>query len=91
MFVNTGTRPALPPLPGLAEARPLNSESVQELDRLPEHLVVLGGGYVGCEFAQMFRRFGSRVTVIERAEAFLPREDPDVAEQVLSDLPGGRD
>ncbi len=84
VFVNTGTRPALPPLPGLVEARPLNSESVQELDHLPEHLVVLGGGYIGCEFAQMFRRFGSRVTIVERSEAFLPREDPDVGEQVLS-------
>jgi pyruvate/2-oxoglutarate dehydrogenase complex dihydrolipoamide dehydrogenase (E3) component len=83
VFINTGTRPALPPLPDLIEARPLNSESVQELDRLPEHLIVVGGGYVGCEFAQMFRRFGSRVTVIERAETFLPREDADVAEQVL--------
>jgi pyruvate/2-oxoglutarate dehydrogenase complex dihydrolipoamide dehydrogenase (E3) component len=61
----------------------LNSESIQELARLPEHLIVLGAGYVGCEFAQMFRRFGSRVTLIERTEAFLPREDPDVAQQVL--------
>ena len=84
VFVNTGTRPSLPPLPGLVEARPLNSESVQELDRLPEHLIVLGGGYIGCEFAQMFRRFGSQVTIVERSEAFLPREDPDVGEQVLS-------
>ena len=83
VFINTGTRPALPPLPGLVEAQPLTSESVQELDRLPEHLIVVGGGYVGCEFAQMFRRFGSRVTVIDRAEAFLRREDADVAEQVL--------
>lgn len=83
VFLNTGTRPALPPISGLADAQPLHSESVQELDRLPEHLVVLGGGYVGCEFAQMFRRFGSRVTVIEQAETFLPREDLDVADQVL--------
>jgi pyruvate/2-oxoglutarate dehydrogenase complex dihydrolipoamide dehydrogenase (E3) component len=83
VFLNTGTRPALPPMPGLADARPLDSESVQELARLPDHLVVLGGGYIGCEFAQMFRRFGSRVTVVERAETFLPREDPDVADQVL--------
>lgn len=83
VFLNTGTRPALPPMPGLADARPLDSESVQELDRLPEHLIVLGGGYIGCEFAQMFRRFGSRVTVVQRAETFLPREDADVAEQIL--------
>jgi pyruvate/2-oxoglutarate dehydrogenase complex dihydrolipoamide dehydrogenase (E3) component len=73
----------LPPIPGLADAGPLDSESVQELDRLPDHLLIFGGGYVGCEFAQMFRRFGSRVTVIQRGETFLPREDPDVADQVL--------
>ena len=83
VFLNTGTRPALPLMPGLAEARPLDSESIQELDRLPEHLIILGGGYIGCEFAQMFRRFGSRVTMVERAETFLSREDRDVAEQVL--------
>ena len=83
VFINTGTRPTLPPLPGLAEARPLDSESIQELDRLPQHLIILGGGYVGCEFAQMFRRFGSQVTIIERAATFLSREDPDVADQVL--------
>jgi probable pyridine nucleotide-disulfide oxidoreductase len=83
VFINTGTRPALPRIPGLADAQPLQSESIQELDRLPDHLIVLGGGYIGCEFAQMFRRFGSQVTVIELAERFLPREDPDVAEQVL--------
>jgi pyruvate/2-oxoglutarate dehydrogenase complex dihydrolipoamide dehydrogenase (E3) component len=83
VFINTGTRPALPLIPGLSDARPLNSESIQELDRLPEHLIILGGGYVGCEFAQMFGRFGSQVTMVERSEVFLPREDPDVAEQVL--------
>lgn len=84
VFINTGTRPALPRLPGLAEARPPDSESVQELDRLPEHLIVLGGGYIACEFAQMFRRFGSRVTIIVRSERFLPREDSDVGDEVLS-------
>ena len=83
VVINTGTRPALPPLPGLAGVRPLDSASIQELDRLPEHLIILGGGYVGCEFAQMFRRFGSRVTLIERSAAFLRHEDHDVAEQVL--------
>ncbi len=84
VFVNTGTRPSLPPMPGLVEAQPLNSETVQELDRLPERLIILGGGYIGCEFAQMFRRYGSKVIVIERSESFLPREDADVAEEVLS-------
>jgi pyruvate/2-oxoglutarate dehydrogenase complex dihydrolipoamide dehydrogenase (E3) component len=84
VFINTGTRPALPNVSGLAAAAPLNSESVQELTRLPEHLVVLGAGYIGCEFAQIFRRFGSRVTLIDRAERFLPREDADVAEQLLA-------
>src|SRR5690606_28971789 len=73
----------LPPIPGLANGRALNSESIQELDQLPEHLIVIGGGYIGCEFAQMFRRFGSQVTLIDRNEAFLRREDPDVAAQIL--------
>jgi len=84
VFINTGTRPALPAIPGLADARPLQSESVQELDRLPDHLIILGGGYIGCEFAQMFQRFGSRVTILDRSNSFLPREDPDVGEEVLA-------
>ena len=70
VVINTGTRPARPPLPGLAGVRPLDSESIQELDRLPEHLIILGG-YVGCEFAQMFRRLGSRVNA-DRAERGVP-------------------
>lgn len=83
VFINTGTRPSHPAMPGLAEAKPLNSESVQELDRLPEHLIILGSGYIGCEFAQVFRRFGSRVTLIERGTRFLPREDTDVSDELL--------
>jgi pyruvate/2-oxoglutarate dehydrogenase complex dihydrolipoamide dehydrogenase (E3) component len=83
VFINTGTRPHFPPIAGLADARTLNSESIQELDRLPDHLIILGGGYIGCEFAQMFCRFGSRVTLIDRNEAFLDHEDRDVAEQIL--------
>lgn len=83
VFLNTGTRPAMPPIPGLADSHPLTSETILELDRLPAHLIVLGGGYIGCEFAQMFRRFGSRVTIIEQSGTFLPQEDPDVSEQVL--------
>jgi pyruvate/2-oxoglutarate dehydrogenase complex dihydrolipoamide dehydrogenase (E3) component len=82
LFINTGTRPALPPIPGLAGVQALNSESIQELERLPEHLIVLGGGYIGCEFAQMFRYFGSKVTLIDRNEEFLSHEDRDVAEHL---------
>lgn len=84
VFINTGATPSLPDLPGLKAAEPLTSESILELDRLPEHLVVLGAGYIGCEFAQMFQRFGSKVTLLQRGKRFLPREDADVAEAILS-------
>jgi pyruvate/2-oxoglutarate dehydrogenase complex dihydrolipoamide dehydrogenase (E3) component len=79
VFLDLGTRAFLPPIPGLAAAALTNIELL-ELDRLPEHLVVLGGGYVGLEFAQAYRRFGSRVTVVERGPQLLAHEDPDVAE-----------
>jgi pyruvate/2-oxoglutarate dehydrogenase complex dihydrolipoamide dehydrogenase (E3) component len=79
LFLNLGTRPTIPPAPGLADARPMSNIELLELDRLPAHLIVLGGGYVGLEFAQAYRRFGSRVTVIQRGPQLLEREDPDVA------------
>jgi pyruvate/2-oxoglutarate dehydrogenase complex dihydrolipoamide dehydrogenase (E3) component len=79
VFVNTGARPSRPPLPGLDGVPALDSTSIMELGDVPEHLLVLGGGYVGLEFAQMFRRFGSRVTVVQRAKQLLGREDEDVA------------
>jgi pyruvate/2-oxoglutarate dehydrogenase complex dihydrolipoamide dehydrogenase (E3) component len=82
VFLNLGTHAAIPPVPGLADARPLTNIELLELDRLPEHLVVLGGGYVGLEFAQAYRRFGSRVTVVEHGPQLLGREDPDVAEEI---------
>ena len=82
VFLNVGTHAAIPPIPGLADAEPLTNIELLELDRLPEHLVVLGGGYVGLEFAQAYRRFGSRVTVIEHGPQLLAREDPDVAEEL---------
>src|SRR6266403_1321675 len=82
LFLNLGTHAAIPPTPGLADARPLTNIELLELDRLPEHLVVLGGGYVGLEFAQAYRRFGSRVTVIDHGPQLLAREDPDVAEEI---------
>jgi pyruvate/2-oxoglutarate dehydrogenase complex dihydrolipoamide dehydrogenase (E3) component len=82
VFLNLGTHATIPPIPGLAEARPLTNIELLELDRLPEHLVVLGGGYVGLEFAQAYRRFGSRVTVVEHGPQLLSREDADVADEV---------
>jgi pyruvate/2-oxoglutarate dehydrogenase complex dihydrolipoamide dehydrogenase (E3) component len=80
VFLNVGTRATIPPVPGLADARPLTHIEALELDRLPTHLIVLGGGYVGLELAQAYRRFGSRVTVIERGPQLAGREDPDVSE-----------
>ncbi len=85
IFINTGARPMLPPIEGIESVPVLNSTTIMELDTVPEHLVVLGGGYVGLEFAQMFRRFGSRVTVVQRGGQLLPREDADVAEN-LTDI-----
>src|SRR5262249_17369784 len=82
VFLNVGTSGTIPPIPGLAEAKPMTNIELLEIDRLPEHLVVLGGGYVGLEFAQAYRRFGSRVTVIEHGPQLLSREDPDVAEEI---------
>ncbi|HKC11372.1 MAG TPA: mercuric reductase [Vicinamibacteria bacterium] len=82
IFINSGARPAVPALPGLSGLPFLDSTSIMELGSVPDHLLVLGGGYVGLEFGQMFRRFGSRVTVIHRGPYLLGREDPDVAEEV---------
>ncbi|HEY9630570.1 MAG TPA: mercuric reductase [Coleofasciculaceae cyanobacterium] len=79
LFINTGTRPLIPPVLGLKEAEFLTSESIMELEQLPEHLIILGSGYIGLEFAQMFRRFGSRVTVIGQREQILSSQDPDIA------------
>ena len=86
VFLNLGARPAMPNLPGLAEALPLTSESALELDRLPEHLLILGGGYIGVELGQVFRRLGSRVTIVQRSGHLLPSEDTDVSEAVRSVL-----
>jgi pyruvate/2-oxoglutarate dehydrogenase complex dihydrolipoamide dehydrogenase (E3) component len=82
LFINTGTRPLIPPVPGLKETGFLTSESIMELEELPEHLIILGSGYIGLEFAQMFRRFGSRVTVIGQSEQILSQQDPDIASAV---------
>jgi pyruvate/2-oxoglutarate dehydrogenase complex dihydrolipoamide dehydrogenase (E3) component len=85
-FINTGARPSRPPLPGLDSVPTLDSTSIMELGEVPEHLIALGGGYIGLEFGQMFRRFGSQVTVVQRAERLLGREDADVADAVADIL-----
>jgi pyruvate/2-oxoglutarate dehydrogenase complex dihydrolipoamide dehydrogenase (E3) component len=84
--LNTGCRPAPPEVEGLAAVATLDSTSVMELDRVPEHLIVIGGGYIGLEFGQMFRRFGSGVTIVQRGTQLLPLEDEDVAAAVLDIL-----
>jgi pyruvate/2-oxoglutarate dehydrogenase complex dihydrolipoamide dehydrogenase (E3) component len=86
VFINAGARPSVPALDGLNEVAYLDSTSIMELDTVPEHLLVLGGGYVGAEFAQMFRRFGSRVTMVQAAGQLLGREDADVAREVVAIL-----
>lgn len=82
VFINVGTRAAMPNVPGLAEARPLTHVEALEVDYLPAHLIVLGGGYVGIEMAQAFRRFGSRVTIIETGSQLMSREDADVSAEM---------
>lgn len=79
IFIATGMRPLIPSIDGLDQVPYLTSESVMALTELPEHLVVVGGGYVACEFGQTFRRYGSRVTIIQSHEHLLPREEPDVS------------
>ena len=79
MFINAGTRPEMPKLPGIETVGSLTNESLMELTEIPEHLLVLGGGYIGLEFGQMFRRFGSRVTLVHRGGQILTREDPEIA------------
>jgi pyruvate/2-oxoglutarate dehydrogenase complex dihydrolipoamide dehydrogenase (E3) component len=83
VFLNVGTRATIPDIPGLADAQPMTHVEALRLDRLPEHLIVLGGGYVGLELAQAMRRFGSRVTVIEMGPRLAGREDADVGAALL--------
>jgi pyruvate/2-oxoglutarate dehydrogenase complex dihydrolipoamide dehydrogenase (E3) component len=77
VIVNVGARPAVPPLTGLEDVPWLDNARIMQLRRVPRHLVVLGGGYIGCEFAQMFRRFGARVTVIDRSPHLMSTEEPE--------------
>ncbi len=85
-FINAGTRASRPMLPGLDKVPFLDNVSIMELDAVPEHLLVLGGGYIGLEFGQLFRRFGSKVTIVQSGNQLLNREDRDVAEEVTKIL-----
>ena len=82
IFVDVGARASIPDMPGLQEVDYLTNSSMMEVDFLPEHLIVVGGSYIGLEFGQMYRRFGSRVTVIQRADRLIPRDDEDVSAAV---------
>ncbi|GAB4321807.1 MAG: mercuric reductase [Candidatus Zixiibacteriota bacterium] len=82
IFVNTGTRPARPSIEGLDQVPAFDSTSIMELDQVPQHLIILGGGYIGVEFGQLFRRLRSKVTIIHRGTQLLPREDDDIADEV---------
>ncbi len=86
IVLNVGGRPAVPAMPGIDEVEFLTSSSIMEVDFLPEHLVIIGGSYIGLEFAQMYRRFGSRVTVVEMASRLIGREDEDVSTAILEIL-----
>src|SRR5215831_11781713 len=83
VFISVGTRASVPDVPGLAIAGPMTHVEALNLERLPNHLVIIGGGYVGLEFAQAMRRFGSSVTIVQRGPRLLEREDPDVADALL--------
>ncbi|NDJ76061.1 MAG: FAD-containing oxidoreductase [Chloroflexi bacterium] len=84
IIINTGTRPNVPPIDGLDTVAYMTSDDLLQLDFVPEHLVIVGGSYIGLEFAQAYRRFGSRVTIVEMAPVLIGREDPDISEAVRS-------
>ncbi|MGC1581177.1 MAG: mercuric reductase, partial [Candidatus Acidiferrales bacterium] len=86
IFINTGARPSIPEIPGLSSSGYLTNETIMELVTVPEHLLVIGGGYVGLEFGQMFSRFGSQVTIIQTAGQIVPREDVEVAAELQKSL-----
>ncbi|MGM9478152.1 mercuric reductase [Pedobacter sp. GSP4] len=82
IFINTGASPAVPDIPGLEEVPYLNSTTIMEIKEIPEHLIVVGGGYIALEFGQMFRRFGSQVTILEKSDRLLAHEDEDISASI---------
>lgn len=88
IFINVGGAAAVPPVPGLDQVPYLTNADVMDIPTLPDHLVILGGSYIGLEFAQIYRRLGARVTVLEAAPTFLGREDPEISAQIMDILQG---
>jgi pyruvate/2-oxoglutarate dehydrogenase complex dihydrolipoamide dehydrogenase (E3) component len=88
IFINTGARAFIPDMPGLDEVNYLTNSSMMDVDFLPEHLIIVGGSYIGLEFAQMYRRFGSRVTVVEKGERLISRDDDDTSSAVKEIMEG---
>ncbi len=86
VFLNVGCRALVPNIPGIKDVPFLTNSSMMDVDRVPEHLVIIGGSYIGLEFAQMYRRFGSKVTVVEKFDKLLPREDDDIAAEIRAIL-----
>jgi pyruvate/2-oxoglutarate dehydrogenase complex dihydrolipoamide dehydrogenase (E3) component len=86
IFIDTGRRPNIPSIPGLDNVSYLTNESIMQLKSVPEHLLILGGGYIGLEFGQMFRRYGSRVTVLHTGKQIVSREDPEIAAELQKAL-----
>lgn len=86
IFMNTGCKPIVPEIEGLKDIDYLDSTSILDLDKVPEHLLIIGGNYIGLEFGQMFRRFGSKVTIIEKSKRIVAREDEDVSEELIKIL-----
>jgi pyruvate/2-oxoglutarate dehydrogenase complex dihydrolipoamide dehydrogenase (E3) component len=86
IFINVGGRAYIPPMPGLSEIKYLTNSSMMDVDFLPEHLVIIGGSYIGLEFGQMYRRFGSRVTIIEKMPRLIGREDEDISDGIKTIL-----
>lgn len=86
IFIDVGTRPSIPEIEGLQDIDYLTSTSLMELKEAPEHLLIIGGGYIGLEFGQMYRRFGSKISILEFAEQFLSREDKDISDEILKFL-----
>jgi len=88
IFIDVGGRAAVPPLPGVDQVPYLTNTSLLALDRLPEHLIIIGGSYIGLEFAQMYRRFGAEVTIVEKEQRLVAREDEDVSQAIREILEG---